>query len=111
MCTSAIKKICRRHGITRWPHRKLASVEKTILSIQVKNKVPISLKVMCRTFLSSPRFVLQSKIDEMELTSNKDEGVLCALRTEIFDAIRNKMAVSFQFTCLKWCNRLFYNCT
>ena len=34
MCTSAIKKICRRHGIARWPHRKIASVEKSIHTIQ-----------------------------------------------------------------------------
>lgn len=34
MCTSAIKKICRRHGIARWPHRKIASVEKSIQTIQ-----------------------------------------------------------------------------
>jgi hypothetical protein len=36
MCMSAIKKICRRHSISRWPHRKLASVNKTIAMLQSK---------------------------------------------------------------------------
>lgn len=36
MCMSAIKKICRRHGISRWPHRKLASVNKTVAMLQVQ---------------------------------------------------------------------------
>lgn len=36
MCMSAIKKICRRHGISRWPHRKLASVNKTVAMLQSK---------------------------------------------------------------------------
>eukprot|EP00281_Chroomonas_sp_CCMP1168_P023104 CAMPEP_0206233774 /NCGR_PEP_ID=MMETSP0047_2-20121206/12203_1 /ASSEMBLY_ACC=CAM_ASM_000192 /TAXON_ID=195065 /ORGANISM="Chroomonas mesostigmatica_cf, Strain CCMP1168" /LENGTH=550 /DNA_ID=CAMNT_0053657749 /DNA_START=125 /DNA_END=1774 /DNA_ORIENTATION=- len=66
MCTSAIKKICRRHGIARWPHRKIASVEKTILT-------------------------LQCKIDEMELAPAKDATALSLLRTDLFDAIRQKM--------------------
>ena len=36
VCMSAIKKICRRHGIVRWPHRKLLSANKAIAVIESK---------------------------------------------------------------------------
>lgn len=67
MCTSAIKKICRRHGIARWPHRKIASVEKTIST-------------------------LQARIQELEFDSvNGDAETLSSLRTELMDAVRQRM--------------------
>jgi len=67
MCTSAIKKICRRHGIARWPHRKIASVEKTIVT-------------------------LQARIQELEFdTVHNDEEQLSSLRTELMDAVRQRM--------------------
>ena len=36
LCMSAIKKICRRHGIIRWPHRKLLSASKSLALIDSK---------------------------------------------------------------------------
>ena len=36
LCMSAIKKICRRHGIIRWPHRKLLSANKALSLIDSK---------------------------------------------------------------------------
>ena len=36
VCMSAIKKICRRHGIIRWPHRKLLSANKSLALIDTK---------------------------------------------------------------------------
>jgi hypothetical protein len=36
LCMSAIKKICRRHGIIRWPHRKLLSANKSLALIDEK---------------------------------------------------------------------------
>lgn len=36
LCMSAIKKICRRHGIIRWPHRKLLSANKSLALIDQK---------------------------------------------------------------------------
>jgi len=66
MCTSAIKKICRRHGIARWPHRKIASVDKTISS-------------------------LQQRIKEMELSQSHDGDAIANLRSELMDAVRQRM--------------------
>ena len=66
MCTSAIKKICRRHGIARWPHRKIASVEKSIQTIQ-------------------------QRIREYEAAAEPDEAAICNLRTELLDAVRQRM--------------------
>jgi hypothetical protein len=36
LCMSAIKKVCRRHGIIRWPHRKLLSANKSLALIDSK---------------------------------------------------------------------------
>ena len=30
VCTTVLKKVCRRHGIRRWPQRKLQSLNKLI---------------------------------------------------------------------------------
>jgi len=66
MCTSAIKKICRRHGISRWPHRKIASVDKLIQT-------------------------LQSRIEELEVGAASDDTALSTLRTELMKAVRQRM--------------------
>merc|ERR1712127_299951 len=33
MCLTSLKKICRAHGITRWPFRKLKSLERTMQKV------------------------------------------------------------------------------
>lgn len=30
ICPTVLKKICRRHGLRRWPHRKLQSIDRTL---------------------------------------------------------------------------------
>jgi len=30
ICPTVLKKICRRHGLRRWPHRKLQSIERSL---------------------------------------------------------------------------------
>ncbi|XP_073013734.1 uncharacterized protein [Typha latifolia] len=34
ICSTALKKICRRYGIARWPHRKIKSIDRRISSLQ-----------------------------------------------------------------------------
>lgn len=34
VCTTVLKKICREHGIRRWPQRKLQSINKMMASIE-----------------------------------------------------------------------------
>ncbi|XP_020106602.1 uncharacterized protein LOC109722850 [Ananas comosus] len=33
ICSTALKKICRKHGMARWPHRKIKSLDKRISSL------------------------------------------------------------------------------
>eukprot|EP00282_Hemiselmis_andersenii_P012143 CAMPEP_0114132342 /NCGR_PEP_ID=MMETSP0043_2-20121206/13044_1 /TAXON_ID=464988 /ORGANISM="Hemiselmis andersenii, Strain CCMP644" /LENGTH=178 /DNA_ID=CAMNT_0001225851 /DNA_START=133 /DNA_END=665 /DNA_ORIENTATION=- len=34
LCLTSLKKVCRQHGMTRWPYRKLRSIEKKLESLQ-----------------------------------------------------------------------------
>ncbi len=36
MCTTALKKLCRKYGVMQWPHRKLRSIEKKIASLRAE---------------------------------------------------------------------------
>jgi len=41
VCATILKKICRRNGIPRWPHRKIKSIEKMISNLELNlNKNP-----------------------------------------------------------------------
>ncbi|KAF2070389.1 hypothetical protein CYY_008288 [Polysphondylium violaceum] len=40
ICATVLKKICRKNGIPRWPHRKIKSIDKMILNLE--NTVPKS---------------------------------------------------------------------
>lgn len=35
ICTTLLKKICRRNGITRWPYRKIRSLDKRISTLEI----------------------------------------------------------------------------
>jgi len=37
ICPTVLKKICRMHGISRWPHRKLRSLEKKIVTLEASH--------------------------------------------------------------------------
>ncbi|KAI8110897.1 hypothetical protein M9434_004471 [Picochlorum sp. BPE23] len=34
ICPTVLKKICRKHGLPRWPHRKLQSIERELVKLQ-----------------------------------------------------------------------------
>jgi hypothetical protein len=36
ICPSAIKRVCRRHGLNRWPHRRIISIERSIATLESK---------------------------------------------------------------------------
>ena len=38
ICPSAIKRICRRHGLNRWPHRRIISLCRNISNLQAKHE-------------------------------------------------------------------------
>ena len=37
ICLTSLKKLCRSYGITRWPFRKLKSLERTMRKVQTEN--------------------------------------------------------------------------
>ncbi|KAJ1487443.1 RWP-RK domain-containing protein [Baffinella frigidus] len=62
ICPSAIKRVCRRHGLSRWPHRRIISIERSIGT-------------------------LESKLEADE----GDPVVSAGLRTEVMELVRNKI--------------------
>ncbi|RRT73176.1 hypothetical protein BHE74_00040484 [Ensete ventricosum] len=34
ICPTALKKVCRKHGMLRWPYRKIKSIDRTISNLQ-----------------------------------------------------------------------------
>eukprot|EP00291_Cryptomonas_curvata_P014347 CAMPEP_0172182742 /NCGR_PEP_ID=MMETSP1050-20130122/18572_1 /TAXON_ID=233186 /ORGANISM="Cryptomonas curvata, Strain CCAP979/52" /LENGTH=181 /DNA_ID=CAMNT_0012856229 /DNA_START=386 /DNA_END=927 /DNA_ORIENTATION=- len=42
MCTTALKKLCRKYGVMQWPHRKLRSLEKKIASLKAEQRYSTS---------------------------------------------------------------------
>jgi len=34
VCATVLKKICRRNGIPRWPHRKIKSIDKRVVTLE-----------------------------------------------------------------------------
>eukprot|EP00288_Rhodomonas_lens_P017863 CAMPEP_0177693618 /NCGR_PEP_ID=MMETSP0484_2-20121128/2494_1 /TAXON_ID=354590 /ORGANISM="Rhodomonas lens, Strain RHODO" /LENGTH=341 /DNA_ID=CAMNT_0019204437 /DNA_START=8 /DNA_END=1029 /DNA_ORIENTATION=- len=61
MCLTSLKKVCRAHGITRWPFRKLKSLERTMQKTKEDPSAPSpmpkveqsSISVMCTEHLQS----------------------------------------------------------
>jgi hypothetical protein len=40
MCLTSLKKVCRQHGIKRWPHRRLVSIDKKIQNLETSLVAP-----------------------------------------------------------------------
>ena len=56
VCTTVLKKICREHGIRRWPQRKLQSLNKMMNSIELamRSAVRANLQAGSTEMLSLP---------------------------------------------------------
>jgi len=65
ICPSAIKRICRRHGLNRWPHRRIVSIGRNIANIQIK------LDAAMRDESTDASLVASHQADIMENVRNK----------------------------------------
>lgn len=87
VCMSAIKKICRRHGIIRWPHRKLHSANKAILVIESKisetqdmaaveslRREAINILVSKLRVILNPTYILSSELVQHSNSRDGDMG-------------------------------------
>jgi len=83
VCMSAIKKICRRHGIIRWPHRKLLSANKSLALIDTKmneyqspqqqallRAEAINVLVLKLRVMLNPTYIVQSEL--IHVNSSRD---------------------------------------
>jgi len=52
MCTTAFKKLCRRFGIAKWPHRQLRGIDKKIAALKAElNYSTVDKESACRNLL------------------------------------------------------------
>mmetsp|Transcript_13721 Transcript_13721/g.16504 ORF Transcript_13721/g.16504 Transcript_13721/m.16504 type:complete len:474 (+) Transcript_13721:257-1678(+) len=84
VCATVLKKICRKHGMARWPHRKLKSIEKIISNLKGPVASSISdvedvtiVKEIATLENEKKRICLQSK------TGEKRKAVPVALTVNI----------------------------
>jgi hypothetical protein len=88
LCMSAIKKICRRHGIIRWPHRKLLSANKSLALIDEKmldtdqtaqsqsmlRQEAISVLISKLRVMLNPRYLVNSELVQAQPSAS---GLQC----------------------------------
>lgn len=76
ICTTMLKKICRKNGISRWPYRKIRSIDKILdgLEILLRSNPPDADEISRE--IAFYRFKRQNIISHPEiLTSSKKRGV------------------------------------
>ena len=97
LCMSAIKKICRRHGIIRWPHRKLLSANKSLALIDSKmmeyGQTPqsqamlrmeaINVLILKLRVMLNPTYLVNSELVHVQPTS--DQSPARAMNDGIFE--------------------------
>lgn len=44
VCTTVLKKLCRKHGIPRWPHRKIKKLDSTLALLEKSAKKPVNAR-------------------------------------------------------------------
>ena len=72
MCTTALKKLCRKYGVMQWPHRKLRSLEKKIASLRAE-QVPLKqtwCRMLCLLVLGMALSVATLRVSPRVLSSN-----------------------------------------
>ncbi|KAL4517531.1 hypothetical protein Ndes2437B_g06760 [Nannochloris sp. 'desiccata'] len=63
ICPTVLKKICRKHGLRRWPHRKLQSIERALEKLHL-------MIVVCQDDSATHIPSLLTRIEELESERN-----------------------------------------
>jgi len=83
ICTTLLKKICRRNGIARWPYRKIRSLDKRIATLEIAivknpeaekqlNKEISTLHDKRKHLMKKPVGVKKGKISKLKCLSDSD---------------------------------------
>jgi hypothetical protein len=83
ICTTLLKKICRRNGIARWPYRKIRSLDKRIATLEIAivknpeaekqlNKEISTLHDKRKLLMKKPSGVKKGKISKLKCLSDSD---------------------------------------
>jgi len=91
VCATILKKICRRNGIPRWPHRKIKSIDKMIGNLEInlaknpqerediRNEIDL-LKTKKMEIMRNPELLGNLEITARKLNSlAKGQGIECGL--------------------------------
>ena len=98
ICTSVLKKICRKKGIKRWPHRKFKSLDRLITSLDDKEQVE-QLKQKRELLLTDPNIEYTAIIPKSKLNScnsfiSKVKGPTKTIKKDTQNNWRKKKASS-----------------
>ena len=66
ICPTVLKKICRKHGLRRWPHRKLQSIERALEKLRLMTN-------LCRPNDADQIPTFLARIKELE----EEKNALC----------------------------------
>jgi len=74
VCATVLKKICRRNGIPRWPHRKIKSLDKMIASLQAMSpksaEDEVRIKQEIASLLSKKRYLITNPNSLIKIKSS-----------------------------------------
>ncbi|KAF5735169.1 hypothetical protein HS088_TW15G00669 [Tripterygium wilfordii] len=67
LCPTVVKKICRREGLTRWPHRKIKSIEK-----QIENYKPLLASMHAEERVGAEQEILKLEQEVADIMAGAD---------------------------------------
>jgi hypothetical protein len=103
LCATAFKRICRRRGIKRWPHRRYRSLQSTLRALE--KLIPVSEPqetIKLQMEMDCLRIKIQS-LGTSEVSERSDDGVKQSWNTPLVVTPSVSPSVDFQFEGMSVC--------